>query len=105
MTTPDEVREQASDSFFDAHNKYSDDYPSARSAFKAAYSSRDAEVAALKAEVAALKAVIEKAKKHAMTREQDTDTLPLDLGCTMPPAGWWCSIEPGHDGPCAAREK
>jgi hypothetical protein len=38
-------------------------------------------------------------------REQDTETLPPDLGCTMPPAGWWCSIEPGHDGPCAAREK
>lgn len=25
------------------------------------------------------------------------------LGCTVPPEGWWCSREPGHDGPCAAR--
>lgn len=24
--------------------------------------------------------------------------------CTLPPPGWWCSREPGHDGPCAARE-
>lgn len=23
--------------------------------------------------------------------------------CTIPPAGWSCSREPGHDGPCAAR--
>lgn len=26
-----------------------------------------------------------------------------DLGCDMAPAGWYCSREPGHDGPCAAR--
>lgn len=25
--------------------------------------------------------------------------------CTVPPEGWWCSREPSHDGPCAAREK
>lgn len=25
------------------------------------------------------------------------------LQCRKPPAGWWCSREPGHDGPCAAR--
>lgn len=25
------------------------------------------------------------------------------LQCTLPPSGWWCSREPGHDGPCAAR--
>lgn len=24
--------------------------------------------------------------------------------CEVPPAGWWCSRSPGHDGPCAARE-
>lgn len=24
--------------------------------------------------------------------------------CTRPPSGWWCSREPDHDGPCAARE-
>ena len=23
--------------------------------------------------------------------------------CDLPPAGWWCSREHGHDGPCAAR--
>jgi hypothetical protein len=23
--------------------------------------------------------------------------------CTIPPAGWSCSREPGHEGPCAAR--
>lgn len=23
--------------------------------------------------------------------------------CTLPPEGWWCSREAGHDGPCAAR--
>lgn len=25
-----------------------------------------------------------------------------DLGCSLPPDGWWCSREPGHPGPCAA---
>lgn len=25
--------------------------------------------------------------------------------CTIPPPGWWCSREPGHDGPCAARPR
>lgn len=24
--------------------------------------------------------------------------------CTVPPEGWWCSREKGHDGPCAARQ-
>jgi hypothetical protein len=24
--------------------------------------------------------------------------------CELPPPGWWCSREPGHEGPCAARE-
>jgi hypothetical protein len=24
--------------------------------------------------------------------------------CDVPPEGWWCSREKGHDGPCAARE-
>ena len=23
--------------------------------------------------------------------------------CSVPPCGWWCSREPGHEGPCAAR--
>lgn len=25
--------------------------------------------------------------------------------CTVPPEGWECSREPGHDGPCAATKK
>lgn len=29
---------------------------------------------------------------------------PMWQGCTVPPPGWWCSREPGHRGPCAARE-
>jgi hypothetical protein len=28
---------------------------------------------------------------------------PPNLGCELPPLGWYCSREPGHDGPCAAR--
>jgi hypothetical protein len=24
--------------------------------------------------------------------------------CKIPPEGWWCSRESGHDGPCAARQ-
>lgn len=27
----------------------------------------------------------------------------LDHCCKVPPAGWQCSREPGHPGPCAAR--
>lgn len=23
--------------------------------------------------------------------------------CTIPPIGWWCSRDAGHEGPCAAR--
>lgn len=26
-----------------------------------------------------------------------------DRGCRVPPEGWWCSREKGHEGPCAAR--
>lgn len=29
--------------------------------------------------------------------------LPPDLGCDLPPEGWWCSRPPDHEGPCAAR--
>lgn len=25
-----------------------------------------------------------------------------DLGCKLPPPGWYCSRHPGHPGPCAA---
>lgn len=24
------------------------------------------------------------------------------FACTIPPAGWYCTRHPGHDGPCAA---
>lgn len=30
-------------------------------------------------------------------------TTPRYKGCNVPPAGWWCSREPNHEGPCAAR--
>lgn len=26
----------------------------------------------------------------------------INLGCALPPKGWFCSRVPGHDGPCAA---
>ena len=38
-------------------------------------------------------------------REGFSRPVPADLGCKLPPRGWWCSREPGHDGPCAARRK
>ena len=28
---------------------------------------------------------------------------PVTDECDKPPAGWWCSRERGHNGPCAAR--
>jgi hypothetical protein len=28
-----------------------------------------------------------------------------DKGCPLPPNDWWCSREPGHEGPCAAYPK
>lgn len=31
------------------------------------------------------------------------EPLPPDLGCKLPPAGWYCSREPGHEGACPAR--
>jgi hypothetical protein len=27
---------------------------------------------------------------------------PQSQGCTLPPEGWYCTREPGHEGPCAA---
>lgn len=29
---------------------------------------------------------------------------PPNQGCKLPPSGWYCSREPGHQGPCAARQ-
>lgn len=28
----------------------------------------------------------------------------IERACTVPPKGWWCSREAGHEGPCAARQ-
>jgi hypothetical protein len=30
------------------------------------------------------------------------ESLPKDGPCTIPPAGWYCTRTPGHEGPCAA---
>ncbi len=35
--------------------------------------------------------------------EEWDDMVAHDQGCQLPPPGWWCSREPGHEGPCAAR--
>jgi hypothetical protein len=32
-------------------------------------------------------------------------SMPPDQWCKVPPPGWWCSRDPGHEGPCAARPK
>lgn len=29
--------------------------------------------------------------------------MEVPSACTLPPPGWWCSRDAGHDGPCAAR--
>jgi hypothetical protein len=31
-------------------------------------------------------------------------TEEISTQCTVPPPGWSCSRQPGHEGPCAARE-
>jgi hypothetical protein len=38
--------------------------------------------------------------------ELPQDALPEagPRGCIVPPKGWWCSRNAGHEGPCAARE-
>lgn len=28
---------------------------------------------------------------------------PERTACRLPPEGWWCSRDAGHEGPCAAR--
>lgn len=35
-------------------------------------------------------------------RRVTVDDVPW-LGCDVPPEGWWCSREKGHEPPCAAR--
>lgn len=38
------------------------------------------------------------------TAAQRADYIDAETArCKVPPEGWWCSREPGHDGPCAAR--
>lgn len=32
-------------------------------------------------------------------------TTTGDHKCMIPPAGWYCTREPGHEGPCAAYEE
>lgn len=40
---------------------------------------------------------------HSMSAlHSGKDSKPQDLGCGIPPAGWFCSRMPGHEGPCAA---
>lgn len=35
--------------------------------------------------------------------EEEAFVYDLHERCVVPPPGWWCSREAGHDGPCAAR--
>lgn len=42
---------------------------------------------------------------NVLTDVQMDSNLPPDLGCERPPAAWYCSREPGHEGPCAARPR
>lgn len=40
-----------------------------------------------------------------MRNEHDANQALLDgvrRACPVPPAGWYCTRERGHDGPCAA---
>jgi hypothetical protein len=36
--------------------------------------------------------------------EQTGSTLTVKAVCEIPPTGWYCTRQPGHDGPCAAWE-
>jgi|SRR5882672_8533445 len=45
-----------------------------------------------------------KAKKSEGKSGEEYEAPTLKRLCNRPPAGWWCSREPDHDGPCAARE-
>lgn len=31
------------------------------------------------------------------------DNAKVEQRCNVPPEGWYCTREPGHDGPCAAK--
>lgn len=42
--------------------------------------------------------------RHAAVQEKKLmSNIPRYQGCNVPPTGWWCSREPNHEGPCAAR--
>lgn len=32
------------------------------------------------------------------------DTETVTKYCDRPPAGWWCNLEEGHEGPCPTRQ-
>jgi hypothetical protein len=42
--------------------------------------------------------------KHERERSENLIRAIFDepVGCTVPPAGWYCTRAAGHDGPCAA---
>lgn len=42
-------------------------------------------------------------RHRARVREAIHPLMVKPPVCDVPPAGWTCSREPGHDGPCAAR--
>ena len=39
---------------------------------------------------------------HFSTPSPTTDPSKEEQRCERPPAGWQCTRDPGHDGPCAA---
>lgn len=43
----------------------------------------------------------ERAHAKELTRYQFPPSM-RSPGCTLPPKGWYCTRESGHDGPCAA---
>jgi hypothetical protein len=51
-------------------------------------------------------AISEDSEEHHPTSKIRTEeTLRTKGACTLPPLGWWCSREAGHEGPCAARSE
>ena len=45
------------------------------------------------------------AQQAAANLEQAIIKTGRALECDVPPEGWWCSRDPGHEGPCAARRE
>lgn len=57
-------------------------------------------------ERACVSAVAQVNRRRAGLDDGTGDVPPMRLvadRCQIPPVGWWCSRERGHDGPCAAR--